>query len=397
MRHAPVRGLLCGAIAWVAVGCGATDPVPLGDAGATRDGGGATARDAGGVRDAGRLDAGESDAGSSDAGTPDAGPRDGGIPPGLYFPPDTTDEWERIDPSAVGWDPVQLEAALDYAASANSTAVIVLHRGRILAERYANRWDLHTSQPIFSATKSVVAFLIGLLVQDGALDLDDNVTSHLGAGWSQASASEEAAITVRHLLTMTSGLDDQLGFVTAPGATWYYNTPAYYVLFAVIEAASGVTRDAFSAARLEGPIALRDTRWTPTRMAMSARDMARFGLLILAGGAWDGTALVTEPAILTEAITSSQDLNPAYGHLWWLNGQDAYLLPGNPARGGPGPLMPDAPADLFAALGAGDKKIYVVPSLELVVVRHGGPAGEPTMASSSFDNQLWRALMAAAP
>ena len=87
------------------------------------------------------------------------------------------------------------------------------------------------------------------------------------------------------------------------------------------------------------------------------------------------------PASFKEAIAPSQELNPSYGYLWWLNGQKSFKQPAGAVR--EGMLWPDCPPDSYAALGAQDKKIYVVPSLDLVVSRHGGAAGERT-----FDNEL---------
>jgi hypothetical protein len=93
-------------------------------------------------------------------------------------------------------------------------------------------------------------------------------------------------------------------------------------------------------------------------------------------------------------LNSAQNLNPAYGYLWWLNGKSSYILPtSEPFTGA---LMPNAPADLVAALGYGDKKIYVVKSKDLVVIRHGSPSNAPiTYALSSFDNVIWKRLMLA--
>ena len=98
---------------------------------------------------------------------------------------------------------------------------------------------------------------------------------------------------------------------------------------------------------------------------------------------------------MAESFRPSQELNRAYGYLWWLNGGASYVLPGR-GQGGEGPFIPAAPPDLVAALGAGDKKIYVVPSLNLVVARHGGPAGiGRAEAASAFDNRWWERLAGA--
>ncbi|MGH7471612.1 MAG: serine hydrolase domain-containing protein, partial [Longimicrobiales bacterium] len=98
-------------------------------------------------------------------------------------------------------------------------------------------------------------------------------------------------------------------------------------------------------------------------------------------------------------LSSSSTTNPSYGYLWWLNGKAQHRIPGPyllPTL--PGPLVPSAPADMVAALGKGDKKIYVIPSLELVVVRHGPEAdvaGGNPLASSAFDEQFWARLKTA--
>jgi len=91
-------------------------------------------------------------------------------------------------------------------------------------------------------------------------------------------------------------------------------------------------------------------------------------------------------------VNTSQDLNKSYGYLWWLNGKESYRLPVVPFQF-PGPLMPSAPSDLIAGLGKDDQKLYVIPSLNMVVVRMGEPAGGIVPALSGFDNMLWAKLM----
>jgi len=129
--------------------------------------------------------------------------------------------------------------------------------------------------------------------------------------------------------------------------------------------------------------------------------MSRFGLLILRNGNWNGRSIIGERWV-KEAASPSQSLNASYGFLWWLNGQASHRLPS--AAGGvrQGMLWPDCPRDAFGALGAMDKKIYVVPSLDLVVARHGPGAGIARGAGTegggrtSFDNELLRRVCAAA-
>ena len=114
--------------------------------------------------------------------------------------------------------------------------------------------------------------------------------------------------------------------------------------------------------------------------------------MIYANGKWDGTQIVTE-SFLNEATTTSQNINKSYGYLWWLNGKDSYRLPGSQVEF-QGKLIPNAPNDLYAALGKNDQKIYIVPSKKLVVIRMGDAADGENFALSTFDNDLWKKINA---
>jgi CubicO group peptidase (beta-lactamase class C family) len=119
--------------------------------------------------------------------------------------------------------------------------------------------------------------------------------------------------------------------------------------------------------------------------------MARFGLLLLNKGTWNTTSILADESYFGSQINTSQNLNLSYGYLTWLNGTASYMLPTLQAVV-QGSLIPNAPADLYAALGKNDQKIYVVPSQGLVVIRMGNSAGLSKFALSSFDNELWGKL-----
>jgi hypothetical protein len=119
--------------------------------------------------------------------------------------------------------------------------------------------------------------------------------------------------------------------------------------------------------------------------------MARFGLLMLAHGLWNGDTLLHNNAYYQQMITPSQNINPSYGYLWWLNGQPTYMLPQTQFVFN-GPLIASAPMDMYAALGKNDQKIYVVPSQNMVVIRMGESAGISQLSLSTFDEQLWEKL-----
>ena len=333
----------------------------------------------------------------------------------LYFPKNNSD-WAHVDPTSVGWNVTALDAALDYARTAHSSSVVILLNGRILAER---EWDVdgparyarmrigktgagRVIEDVASAQKSLVAFLAGVAEGRHQLDLSAPVDRYLGAGWSKADRAAESAITVRHLMTMTSGLNDSLTYLQPAGRVWQYNTGAYSRMIGVIEKAVGTDIQTFTHDVLTGPTGMADSQWLPRPwsagndaansigLATTGHDLARFGLLILAGGKWDGKDLMHNPGYLARMLTPSQGLNPSYGLLWWLNGQQRFQLAGSAAQQ-PGSLIPAAPRDLVAAQGALDRKCYVVPSLGLVVTRLGDQTGE------AFNNEFWKLLMNAVP
>jgi CubicO group peptidase (beta-lactamase class C family) len=171
-----------------------------------------------------------------------------------------------------------------------------------------------------------------------------------------------------------------------------------------VEQAAGRPVNDVMREQLSSRIGLRAAEWRPVveadgtpgfRLWMSARDMARFGLLVAAHGQWAGEPVLRDTAFLAAMLSPQAADNPAYGYLWWLNGQSAYRLPGPMTLPTfDGPLLPDAPPDLVSALGRGDKKIYVSRALDVVVVRHGADASDDVLplGPSSFDAELWRRL-----
>ena len=223
-----------------------------------------------------------------------------------YFPPDDG-TWERVDPASVGWDAEGLSAALDVAGSRNSSGVLILHHGRIMAERY---WQLddpsmvtgedlqgRAIEDVASAQKSVVAVLVGIAQERGLLRLDDPVTKHLGRGWSNASPRQEQAISVQHLLSMSSGLATDMSFQAQAGTEWLYNTPAYHYVMRVIEAVTGQDRNGITGDWITDKLGMHNSSWTPRRtpsmgFSTTARDLARFGLMIQAGGRWGDQVIV---------------------------------------------------------------------------------------------------------
>ena len=320
--------------------------------------------------------------------------------PSLFFP-SATGAWEVVSEQSIGFDRPALDAALAYAGTVTSSGVVILHNGRLLSERHwptdanaglgrtAEGWAI---EDVASMQKSVVAILVGVAIERRLLDRNAPVTKYLGTGWSKAAPDREREITIDHLLTMTSGLDNALAADAAVGTKWFYNTPAYSRLIRVLESVTHKEPNAYLKEFLGDRIGLRDTKWiargpalanvNPFGLATTARDMARVGLLVHAGGRWRGERVVNESYVRAMTATS-QSLNPSYGLLWYIN---------RPVPRGLVPFLnlPFAPADLMAAQGAGQRRIYVVPSLGLVAVRLGAPV-------EGFDNEFVRKLLQAAP
>lgn len=329
-----------------------------------------------------------------------------------YFPePGKT--WEQFDPIPSNIDVASLNRGLDFAGTRSSYAVLVLLDGRILAEQYWNGHDRNSTAPLYSASKSFISTLIGIAIAERKLT---GVTQSVGAlldEWKTAKGYSE--ITIEHLLTMTSGLEggkpnflkssisrDERAFATSlpldatPGTRWDYHNSAYRLLFDVLAAGTKTSVDQYSQEKLFEPLNIEHARWKKKRfgknqyahLEMSARDAARFGLLYLRNGKWRDKQIV--PVHWIEQATSPvyRKVNSSYGYLWWLNGGDEYFLPLDANRY-LGPIFPDCPADTYAALGMNDQKIYVVPSLDLVVVRLGDRASKRSApALSRFDNEF---------
>lgn len=312
--------------------------------------------------------------------------------------PAAPDPWGPMPVAAA--DP-RLRAVLDGAVTDTpgqtphrTKAVLVLHDGRLLAEAYAPGYGVDTPVLSFSATKTVTNALIGVLVRQGLLHLDQPAPL---PAWRDA-ADPRRAITVEHLLRQTSGLDlpqDNSGFdinaqimyavrdkaaaaaaaplAAAPGTRWAY-TDAHYVLLSrlIRDAAGGSAADLmrFVQAELFGPLGLRHatmdidasgTAVGASHLSASARDWARFGQLALDDGVHQGRRILPAGWM---AMSTTPTLDTGYGAGWWTNRK-----PGNVLNWGVPWGLSQAPADAFFARGFMGNFVVVVPSRRLVLVR----------------------------
>ncbi|MGB6048780.1 MAG: serine hydrolase [Flavobacteriales bacterium] len=321
-----------------------------------------------------------------------------------YFPaPVAGSTWETIDPATLGWCPDRIDSLYAYLDANNTKGFMVLKDGRIVLERYFGTFVQDSIWYWASAGKTLTSTVVGIAQEEGYLDINAPTDTYLGPGWTSETPAQEALITVRHQLTMTSGLDDGVTDVdcTAPtclthiadaGDRWAYHNAPYTLLQEVVEHATGQNFTPYFNARLRNPIGM-DGIWVPVGdksvYFSTLRSMARFGLLASNLMVWDADTILHDTAYFDAATTPSQSLNPGYGYLWWLNGQSSYMLPTTQIVS-PGPLMPEAPADMYSGLGKNDQLLNVVPSRGLVLVRMGDSAGTSLPVATVFNNVIWQ-------
>jgi CubicO group peptidase (beta-lactamase class C family) len=306
----------------------------------------------------------------------------------------------------------------DALAGPGMRAIVVVHHGRIVAERYGDGFS--ASMPLlgWSMTKSVIAGLVGALVKDGRLTLDRS------AGWPPASGDDRERIRIADLLSMSSGLrfnesygvvsditrmlylqSDMAGFARAqpllhaPGTYWSYSSGTANILSRIVQDAAGGLGAAYPSEKLFKPLGMTSaiietdedgTLVGSSYMYATARDWARYGQFLLQGGVWKDQEILPRGfvALMASPVAAS---NGQYGQgLIWLWG------PGSAAAAAPA-KNPDAafriPSDAFWMQGHDGQSAAIIPSRELVVVRLG-----LTPVSDQYSPQpLVKALLEAAP
>lgn len=323
-----------------------------------------------------------------------------------YFPPiSRTNEWDTVSMTTLGWNEDKVSNLLNYLEDNNTDAFIILKDGRIVLEEYFGGFKQDDNHAWNSAGKNLTAMLTGIAQQEEYLKITDSTSTYLGEGWSSLPKDQEERITIKNQLTMTTGLDymvddlfctdpECIQYLNDPGTTWYYHNAPYTLLDEVIANAVNTDFNSYFSEKIKEPIGMQGIfiKIGYNNIFFStARSMARFGILNLKQGSWDGTAILSDTVYFNAMINTSQNFNLSYGYLYWLNGKESFKLPSSEADF-TGSLIPNAPADLFAALGKNDQKLYMVPSMDLVVVRMGGASNEELLGPSSFDNELWGLL-----
>lgn len=322
----------------------------------------------------------------------------------MYFPPIGSSTWETKTVASLGWNETQVQPLLDYLELKHTKGFIILHNGKIVMENYFNGHSATDPWYWASAGKTLTATVTGIAQQEGYLNINDKVSDYLGTGWTSAPLAKENLITNKHLLTMSSGLNDALGdnvspanlqYVADAGTRWAYHN-VYVKLQDVVAVSTGQTWNNYFNTKLKNKIGMTGL-WAIVDGNLSVynsntRSMARFGLLALNKGKWENNQIVPE-SYMQNATTTSQNINLSYGYLWWLNGKSSYHLPQTQFQFS-GSIISTAPSDMYCALGKDDQKIYVIPSRKIVIIRMGDAADGSNMALSDFDEVLWEKISA---
>ncbi len=318
-----------------------------------------------------------------------------------------------------------LDAASDWAFNRptpeqDTLSLMVVYKGDIILERYADGVDMHTRTRTWSTAKSITATLVGMLVDEGRMSLDEP----LGLEWLPAVRNPEAdprnAITLRHVLNMSTGLFPvdgdgpsmyaatgsglaywagassnegarRRGLIREPGTYWDYEN--YDTLLAVIAMKKALGDDKtyaeFPRRRLFDKIGMRNTLAGTDRFGdfilssqiyTTARDLARIGLFYLQGGVWDGERLLSEDWIefVTTPAPASAPNGNNYGGQFWLVPDDRN----------------DVPKSAFSTSGHRGQYVIVVPTHDTVIVRRGLDYGRQGFNRWDLTREVLKAIPA---
>jgi CubicO group peptidase (beta-lactamase class C family) len=293
--------------------------------------------------------------------------------------------WTVSSPQAEGMDPEPLaamEQALENYPQADFHSLLVVRNGAIVAEKYGQGYNQDSQHMLYSCTKSVISALVGIAIEEGYIKgVDQPVSGFFPEALLENSDTRKRGLTLEHLLTMRAGLEwdegnpayrslyntrDWVAFMlakpleTEPGSAYNYCSGCTHVLSGVLHKATGMPTQEYAETRLFAPLGIQDYRWETDAVGnaiggwgleLTTRDMAKFGLLFLNGGVWEGQQVV--PASWVEQSTGPglpSDGNWLYAYQWWVNPTE----------------------QMYAAQGLHGQKIYVLPAEQMVVVVTSG-------------------------
>lgn len=277
-------------------------------------------------------------------------------------------------------------------------SVLLSKNGKLIIEEYFGEYAVNELHDLRSVTKSIIALLMGIAIDKGFVDgVDDPISKYIKNSMPNKNLDDrKEAITIKHLLTMSTGLDCNdwdkkskgqedkiykkddwlqyfldLPMINEPGAVSNYCTMCAVMTAEIISQASGLTIDKFAERYLFIPLGITNVNWGHTsnkavipsgkRLYMSARDMAKIGQLLLNAGVWNGKQIVSEAWLKASTFGQTKITGIDFGYFWWaipfkVNGKTI---------------------DVYAATGNGGQYIMVFPESDMVAVFTGGAYNSP--------------------
>ena len=217
--------------------------------------------------------------------------------------------------------------------------------------------------------------------------------------WTNIGPWDEAKLTIEHLMTMTTGMDDELNPAGEIGRTWFYNNIAYQKLKEILTLHTGLTLNEVTRQWICDPLSMTDTEWRERDMKLpdgsnmtglysTASDLVKVGDVVLA----DGAPLITDSMFMDQLAAPGSEDNPAWGLMWWNNNQDRFRLPFREEKLFEGPIIPGAPEDLISARGARCVHLGVSKQHELVVAWTINNSGD---FNPRIEKEVWPMILEA--
>jgi CubicO group peptidase (beta-lactamase class C family) len=308
-------------------------------------------------------------------------------------------EWQKAKPAEVGMSEAGVAKVGEWLKESGAKTGLLIRHGKIVGEWYFDGAAADTKLIVYSTSKSLASTAAGLVIADGKLSLDTKVGELL----PDVKPDGKKNVTVRQIISMNTGVKNNpdLGKMEKrfsyslyaapldhePGTFWLYNNTGLALLAPVLKKATGKEVDQVLKEKVFSKIGIGESDWTwetnedhtlpYSGLQITARGLARFGLLFLRDGKWQDEQVVPA-AWVKEAVGPSQKLNPEYGYLWWNNTT--------------GKKWPGVPKDAYAALGRSDNSMLIVPSLDIICLR---TVGDDKSGRKLNIGELWAAACAA--
>jgi len=328
-----------------------------------------------------------------------------------YWP---TDGWRTSTPEERGIDSAQLAKALDFLqeADANIHSLLIIRHGYVVADAYFHPFTQGSRHDVASVTKSFTSTLVGIAIDKGHIEGVHQPVLKFFPGRTVANLdANKKAMTLEHLLTMTSGLKcinapsevtlfqmmaspDWVQFMLdlpmsdEPGTRFVYNSGGSHLLSAILRQTTGMNALAFAKKHLFEPLGITDVDWPLDPqgvnnhgwgdLQVTPHDMAKLGYLYLHGGVWDGKQVLSRSyveAATTKHVSTSSDVHDGYGYQWWIRSAGGY-----------------------SALGRGYQRIFVLPDENvIIVVTSGANSAQQRKVETLLTSYILPAVKSRAP